>query len=48
VEAKPLPQQPGGPSAKTSFRVLVSDPDGKNEKEIDKAEGLYLMGFDWR
>lgn len=48
VETKPLPEHPGGPTAKTSFRLLVADADGKNEKEVYKAEGLWLTGFDWR
>ncbi len=48
VETKSLPQQSGAPRAKDSFRVMVADPDGKNEKEIYKAGGSWLMGFDWR
>lgn len=48
VKTKTLPQQPGGPSAKPSFRVLVADSEGKNEKEVHKVELSYRMGFDWR
>jgi len=30
------------------YRVFVADPDGKNPREIYKAEGNYLVGFGWR
>jgi Tol biopolymer transport system component len=39
VETQSRPQQSGAPRAKDSFRVMVADPDGKNEKEVHKADG---------
>jgi RNA polymerase sigma factor (sigma-70 family) len=32
----------------TRLRVMVADPDGKNEKQIYTAEGTWLLGFDWK
>lgn len=48
LETKNVPRPPRARRDSNPFRVTVADPDGKDGKEIYKAEGSWLVGFDWR